>query len=511
MIKRILNKSSLKANIIANFIGNGWLGIISLVFVPIYLKYIGPEGYGLIGIFASLQAVLSLLDSGLSTTLNRELASLSIMPNAAAKMHNLVKTLGTVYWLVALLAGTIALILSPVLARYWVHPEHLSTSTISYAFILLSLSLVFQFPSGFYSGGLLGLQKQVMLNFIRIFFATLRSAGAVMVLIYLSKSVLVFFGWTLCITVLQAFTYKYALWFSLPKSVDKAFFDKQVLKKIWRFAAGMTAIGLTSILLTQTDQIILSKILSLEKFGYYVFAFTIGSVTYMIASPISQSYFPKFTILLAEGKIDDLKKLYHQGCQLVTLLVMPFALFLSLFSKEIIYIWTHNSTTVTNTWQITSVVSLAVSVHCLMFIPYILCLSYSQTKIALYTNIIILIVLIPSTIYAAIYFGGLGGALCWLSINLIYLIINPLLIHRLFLKGEVFNWYWQDTFKPIIGGMLILLLAKKILAYYSFGQLQQIIFLSLTGILAFIATLFSTPELRKFFIDMTLNKRQNEL
>ena len=74
---KIFQTTSIKANIISNFIGNGWGAFLSIFFVPIYLKYIGAEGYGLIGIFASLQVVLSLLDSGLSTTLNKEIARLN--------------------------------------------------------------------------------------------------------------------------------------------------------------------------------------------------------------------------------------------------------------------------------------------------------------------------------------------------------------------------------------------------------------------------------------------------
>ena len=248
MLKKILTNTSLKANIIANFFGNGWTALITILFVPIYLKYIGPEGYGLIGIFASLQVVLSLLDSGLSTTLNKEIAKLSVLPNTQGQMRNLVKTLGGVYWGIAFTAGVIALCLSPLIAKYWVQPKELGVETITYAFILLSVSVVFQFPTGFYTGGLLGLQRQVMLNVLRIIFATLKSAGVVLVLLFVSKSVLAFFSWTLFISILQAFTYKYCLWFYLPKANIKPAFDKQELKSIWRFAAGMTAIGLTGIL-----------------------------------------------------------------------------------------------------------------------------------------------------------------------------------------------------------------------------------------------------------------------
>ena len=47
---------------------------MSLAFVPLYIKFMGIESYGLVGIFASLLALFGLLDMGLSTTLNRELA-----------------------------------------------------------------------------------------------------------------------------------------------------------------------------------------------------------------------------------------------------------------------------------------------------------------------------------------------------------------------------------------------------------------------------------------------------
>ena len=141
MIKRLLHTTSLKANITANFIGNAWSALIGLLFVPIYLNYIGAEGYGLIGIFASLQVVLSLLDSGLSTTLNKEMSRLSVLPQKEQQMQNLVKTLGNVYWGMALVAGLIALCISPLLARYWVHPvnlrykdDHLCICIVEYFF-----------------------------------------------------------------------------------------------------------------------------------------------------------------------------------------------------------------------------------------------------------------------------------------------------------------------------------------------------------------------------------------
>ena len=47
---------------------------MSLAFVPLYVRYLGIEAYGLIGIFAMLQTYIALLDAGITPTLSRELA-----------------------------------------------------------------------------------------------------------------------------------------------------------------------------------------------------------------------------------------------------------------------------------------------------------------------------------------------------------------------------------------------------------------------------------------------------
>lgn len=63
-----------RRNIIANYLGQGWRALMGLAFIPLYIKYLGVEAYGLIGIFAILQAWLGLLDMGMKPALGREMA-----------------------------------------------------------------------------------------------------------------------------------------------------------------------------------------------------------------------------------------------------------------------------------------------------------------------------------------------------------------------------------------------------------------------------------------------------
>lgn len=470
--------------------------------MPIYLNYIGAEGYGLIGIFASLQSVLLLLDGGLSITLNKELSRLSVLSGTQQQMRNIVKTLGTVYWGVAILAGIIAICLAPILAKYWVKPESLNIQTITYAFILLSISLTFQFPAGFYSGGLAGLQRLVMLNALRILFATLRSVGALLVLIFVSKSILAFFAWTLFVAILQAFSFRYFLWYYMPKTQSKTIFDRQELKNIWRFAFGMIGISLTAMLLTQVDKIILSKILTLEQFGYYTISCTLGAMLYQIINPLTQSYFPKISSLISLNRTEELKNIYHQSSQLVSVLVFPATLILIFFSKELIFIWTHNQITVDNTWLVTSIYALGTGISVLLVMPYLLTLAYSWTKMAFYQNLVLLFIMIPLTIYLAHHYGAIGGALSWALINVCYFLITPTLIHNKFLKNEKFYWYWQDCLRIALVSTAFIFLAKYFLPLSKLSLIMQLIALSLTGIVGVIINAIFAKNLKGYIIQI---------
>ncbi|MHA8072226.1 lipopolysaccharide biosynthesis protein [Aquirufa ecclesiirivi] len=498
MFKQILNSTSLKINLISNLVGNASSAVIGFIFIPFYLSYLGAEAYGLIGIFTTLQVILFLIDSGLSTTLNRELARLNSLLGTALQMRNLVKTLEVVYWLMAILIGTVAVGCVSILANHWVHPKTLSITTIEHCFQLLSISLIFQFPIGFYSGGLLGIQKHLHLNLLKVIFSLLKNGGSLLVLIFYSNTIIVFFEWTLLISCIQVFTFRFAVWGQLPKSEIKAIFDKKELINIWRFAAGVTGISITAVLFSQIDKIVLSKTLNLDDFGYYSISATLGLLIYQIIGPVSQSYFPKFSGLTDISLEEQLKNNYHQASQIISILVFPATFILVFFSRELVWIWTQNEVTVDRTSLIVSIFALGTGVNGLLNIPYQLTLANGWTKLFLYQNILLLILMTPLTIVLSLKYGAIGGASSWLIVNLLCFLITPHLIHKFFLKGEISTWYFSDTIIPLICAILTVCIFKYLI--YSPGisnhRWMSLTYLIFVGIFTVIITLLSVKNLR---------------
>ena len=76
---------------------------MGLVFVPVYIKYLGMEAYGLIGVFIMLQAWLSLLDMGMTPTLSREMARYTAGAHTEQSIRDLLRTLEIICFILAVL------------------------------------------------------------------------------------------------------------------------------------------------------------------------------------------------------------------------------------------------------------------------------------------------------------------------------------------------------------------------------------------------------------------------
>ncbi len=457
--------SLIKKNIAANFAGSIWQALMGLLFIPLYIKFMGIESWGLIGIFATLQAVFGLLDMGLSSTLNREMARLSVLPHKEQEMRNLVRTLEVLYWGVAVFVGITAVSLSPVIAHHWIKAGQLSAQTIEHALLIMGFVIALQMPVGFYSGGLMGLQRQVLLNAINAGISTLRGVGAVLILWLVSPTIHAYFLWQIVISVINIFLLALFLWRRLPIGDKKAVFQKQLLSGIWRFAAGMSGITILAVILIQLDKIILSKMISLEMFGYYTLASVIAMSLGRIVGPVFSGIYPRLTQLASLDDQEGLKILYHKSCQFMSVLILPVAIVVAVFSYEILLLWTQKPELAERAHLLVSLLILGTAINCLMHLPYALQLAFGWTKIGLKICIFLIIIFVPSIIILTKDYGPIGAAIAWLVLNVIYMAVGVPLTHRRLLKGETTRCFF-DVIYPLASILAIVLIGRHIFINY---------------------------------------------
>jgi len=486
--------STLKKNVIANFVGKAWSGLIQLVFVPLYIKFLGMEAFGLIGFFLMLQGLLIFLDLGLSTTLNRELARRSANGNAQ-EARDLVRTMEWIYWSIAIVIAAGIIVVAPWIARSWVNVKGLSVQSVQYAIALMGLVIAVQWPFSLYSGGLIGLQKQVLFNIIRASMATIQAGGAVLVLWLISQSVEAYFMWQIVIVGIQTVLTGYFLRSSLPKSAKAATFSRELLRQCWRFAAGMTGISAVGIILTQTDKVILSKLLSLEQFGYYVLAFTLGNALIFLVAPISTALFPKFSELVAAGNTEELIRLYHKGCQAVSLFAFPAGILIAFFPREILMLWTRDPVIVENTHLLLSLVVVGCLLNAAVILPLMLQLAYGWTSLSFYKNIVAIIILIPLLFLLVSCLGAVGGAIIWVLLNAGYVMIEVPIMHGRLLSSEKWKWYRMDIGCPLVISLLIVGMARYFIPSGG-SPFLKLSWLAMTALLAVIVSASILPVSR---------------
>lgn len=488
--------SAVSRNLVANYLGQGWVALMGLAFIPLYIRYLGMESYGLIGVFSVLQTWLALLDMGMTPTLNREMARFKAGAHSAQSIGDLLRSVEVLCFGVAALIGLGVWAASDFLARDWLRSEQLPVAMVAQALAIMAWVVALRFVEGVYRGSLFGLQKQVWYNATSAVLATIRHGGAVAILAYVSPTVSAFFIWQGLVSLVTTVIFAASVHRALPAAASGARFSRAALAGIGTYAGGMLGITLLSLVLTQVDKVILSRMLDLAQFGYYTLAATVAGALYMVISPITQSLFPRMVELSTRDEEPALASLYHQGAQLVSVLTAPAVMITSLFAGGAVYAWSGDPVLAMRTAPILAALALGTFLNGLMWIPHQCQLAHGWTSLAVKANIVAVVVLIPAILWVVPRYGAVGAAWMWVALNSGYVLVALQLMHLRLLRREKWAWYRDDVLLPLLGAGTVAALASTLQPDALDNRLHWALFLLATGSLALLGALAFAPRLR---------------
>jgi O-antigen/teichoic acid export membrane protein len=486
----------LKKNIFANYLGQGWSAVMGLAFVPTYIQYLGMEAYGLIGLFAVMQAWLALLDMGMSPTLNREMARFTVGAHSAQSIRDLLRSLELICFSIAALIALSVWAASGYLASNWLKLDKLAIAVVAQAVSVMALVVALRFAEGIYRGSLFGLQRQVWYNGANAILATVRHGGAVAILVWVSPTIQVFFVWHALASLLSIAVFAAGVHRALPKSPLMPRFSREAIAGVWKFAGGMLGITFLAILLTQVDKVLLSRLIPLESFGYYTLAATVAGALSMIVGPITAAIYPRMVELSTQDDQAALISVYHQGAQLITLLIAPAAMLLCFFAGGVIFMWSGNVQLAENAATITSALALGTFLHSMLWMPYQCQLAHGWTSLSLKVNLIAVTVLIPAIFWVVPVYGALGAAWIWVTLNTVNVLISVPMMHRRLLQHEKWRWYGYDLLLPFGGAIGVTLLMQQLKPVSYQDRWHWFGFLLMTGVLALVASTVLANSIR---------------
>lgn len=486
-------------NIFANFCGKFWLLLISILAVPVYFAVLTEEAFGLVGFFTVLLATLQVLEFGLGSVINREIARTRFTPKSFQHTRDLVRSLEVIYWLLGLLLAGLVYGAAPFIATQWLNNEHQSAGQVVNALQLMGMIIAFQWPVSLYVGCLTGLERLVLLNLLQIAFGTLRTGGAIGVLWWVSPTLEAFFVWQLIVAIVAVAGFSIVCWQILPHRRRSAKFSMATLRSVWRFAMGLGATGAVTFLLANLDRLILSKFISLTAFGYYNVANQLNAASRMLPAAVFQALSPRFSQLYAQeqGRDEELVSLYHQSSQLISLMVFPAAMTLALFSNEILYLWLQNEKVASSAAMIASVLVMGSALNATLGIPYEMTVARGWSMYGFYQNLVSAAVIVPLMLALVWMYGALGAAAAWFILNIGYLAVAaPFIARRTVPRGELSRWYLQDVGLPLIVCAGVCAIMRLALPAQE-SLLAQLIWIVTSWLLAQLACLLVLPRIRK--------------
>ncbi|CAG0963111.1 hypothetical protein MTYP_00839 [Methylophilaceae bacterium] len=458
----------LKINIGSNFLGAAYLIFLQFALLPIILRAVGTEAYGLIGVFTILVTLFGLLDMGMSPALSRELSRLSAQPDAGRAMQLTVSTLEILAGTIAILIGTVLFFASDFFSMNWLGNSKIPQSIVANCLAWMALQSALQFMNSFYNSGLQGLQRIVLLNLLQAVVQTLR-AIAVIGLMFLDPPLLnlslieKFFALNVLMSLIGLFLTALFLYRTLAAFKPNNFeidrkslfqrFSMERLRACWRYAAGMTATTMVVMLLTQLDKVILSNVLSLEAFGIYTIAATVAMAITKPAPLVFSAILPRFTQLVALNDLVQLKATYLKAVLLIAWIILPISGVVILFSEQIFNLYLHGQQDYKKVAELAAILIVGNALHSLTYMPYALSLANGWTRYGLNISIVASIFLVPLIFFSALNFGAIGAAYAWLILNIGYLIFSIRYLHKSLLP-EMYSAFYKTIALP---GVLFML------------------------------------------------------
>ena len=411
-----------RRNIYANYIGAVVTIAAPIIALPWYLSILGPKQFGLIGFVTALQAFLGLLDSGISQVSIREF---SVRMNGTKEGHHNAGTLlfgfERLYWLVAIFVGIITLLSSDFISSHWLVLDVESTALGLAAVCGGGVIFAVQFPGTLYRSFLAGAQAQVRLNVINLTGLLLRHVGGV-TLLTVWPQLSTYLIWQVVVSILETTARHYFAWKTLGIKRADIRWNSAALNSVWPSVAKMSGAVFLGALTVQLDKIILSRLLPIEQFGYYVIASTISQGVLNLIYPLVQAISPRMMQLSLEPIA--LRALNFKLARSIAIMVLAGTAGFIVAGEWVLSFWLRDPKVVGIVYPLLSILLIGSALNAFYHVGYYNWLANGQVRRILFVNVVSLVVCLAVTPSLVTWQGIIGATFGFLAMNAIGLVIS---------------------------------------------------------------------------------------
>jgi O-antigen/teichoic acid export membrane protein len=402
--------SRLSKNILYNLFGQGLLIVLSFVAVKFIFKQLGQDALGIIYFTFTLNALLTaLLALGINETTVREVAAFH--EEDPTYIKHLLQTASFFYWGLYALTAVALYASAPWLVTKWINLDTLNPFTATLILRVLGIASLLALPRSFYGSILRGIQRMEFTNLIDVGAAALQQFGTIVIL-FLGGGLIQVILWMASCYLLALVIYMSvcAHFFGGKAFVPRI--STSVIDRNAGYTFRLAGITVLSIIHTQSDKAIVSKLLPLGVFGYYGMAYNAVSRGMLVAASVSQAVFPSFSALYKQGDRDGLMYQYRKLQDLLCYAIIPMFAAIPFAARPLFTFVLNAQASRMLFWPITFL-CVGFCMNGTLCIPYVFSLAVGKPEIAARANFYALFAVLPVTALLVYQFGIAGAGFSW--------------------------------------------------------------------------------------------------
>lgn len=497
----------LRQNIVASYFSQAYVTLIGIVILPLYIKFMGAEAYGLIGFFTLLQAWFSLLDLGLTPTIARETSRFQSGVLSKLKFKQLYRALSAIFLIIALIGGLCLFYLSDVITNKWLSFNELNDNIVQICVQIMAISVAFRWMGGLYRGVITGSESIVWLSSFNSIIATIRFIGVFVSMYIFGFTAYVFFVHQLAVAILEFIILFFKAEKIIPRRKD---FTEDIgwsfepIRSILSFALTIAFTSSVWVFVTQTDKLLLSGLLPLAEYGYFTLAVLVASAIMVASGPISNALMPRMVKLYAEDKKDEMLDIYRKATQVVTVIAIPVTTTFVFSAKPLLVAWTGDILIAEKASPILQLYAIGNGFLVLAAFPFYLQYAIGSLKYHFLGNILIFVILMPSIYFAANNYGGIGAAWVWLLLNAFMFFFWVSYVHQKLFKGLHIIWLLRDVLSIALPTLMVCYLAS-LTSVDLITKFHNLVYTISFAFIGFVVALLASSNARNFIMSRVKN------
>lgn len=307
----------------------------SLFATPLNTRLLGAERYGLFVLVLLIPAYFGFADFGMGIA-STKFASAAFAEGDTAKEARIVRTAGLIAALTTLPFWAAMFFFPTVLLGLFKVPPDLefegalALRLASITFVSNFLSLIFNSPE------LTRLRMDINISIT----SGIRLLGIILtpLVIYLGGGVVGAVAVGLCVSLVTLTGHLIASARLLPQLIGVDI-DKNSARAMLNFGGSLVIAGVATVLLSNLEKLVLTRVTSVETLAYYSIASTFAAMLTLFSGSIVQSLMPAFSQLQNEENRTALNKLYTRGVRLTFVWLLPAVVFMVIVGKPFFTYW----------------------------------------------------------------------------------------------------------------------------------------------------------------------------